>query len=175
VNITAGGVFLVQGDLVNTDLFFNQLFIFTAGVARATIHGEVSNSQIITNDVIGDLVIGSMRNSIINVGGTPGNSFFSPGTSFAQTGYARSITIGSTGSRELNFVSSSIIGNRIDAIRIVGVDTLNANLSFGISARTLGSIELVMPEGPRRFSNPSEPFFLNDFEIRPNFVEPNRA
>lgn len=175
LNITFGSIFLIQGNLTSTDLFFNQLFFFTPGVSRATIAGTVIDSQIIANDVVGDLVIGGMERSTLNIGGAPGNNFFTQGNAFAQTGYARSITIGKTGSKDINFSASSIIGNRIDSLRIVGVDTFNGNVSFGVSLRSFGTVDMISPDGVRRFSTSSDPFFLNDFEVRPNFVAPDRA
>ncbi len=175
LDIFTGNTLIIGGDVSNATVTFNQVNAFFAGIIRATIQGDVSNSQIIANDVFGDLVIGSLHNSTVNVGGSLGNDFFTAGSAYAQTGYARSITIGASGSKETSLVNSSIVGNRIDAIRIYGIDTFNNSISFGISARQLGKIDLVTSSGVNRFSSPTDAFFLDDFEIRPNFVAPVRG
>lgn len=177
ITITTGNIFVVTGDVENSTITFSQLFQFTFGVARATISGAMIDSTLIANRAVGDVVVGSMRNSLINIGGQANADFFSPPSAFPQNGYARSITIGRTGSQDdLNLVTSSVIGNRIDSLRIVGIDTFNGNVSFGISARSLGAVDLIRPGGVvNRFSEPTEPFFVDDFEMRPNFVAPDRA
>lgn len=177
VTITGGNIFLVSGDVEHSTITFSQLFQFAFGVARATISGAMIDSTLIANRAVGDVVVGSMRNSLINIGGQANADFFSPPSAFPQNGYARSITIGRTGSQDdLNLVTSSVIGNRIDSLRIVGIDTFNGNVSFGISARSLGTVDLIRPGGVvNRFSEPTDPFFVDDFEMRPNFVAPDRA
>jgi len=174
VDVASASVFLVEGGMTNTILTFNQTFAFILAVNLATIKGDVVDSQIIANDAIGALVVGSLTASTINIGGDAGAGFQSPASAFNQNGFARSITVLSVG-QDPTFVRSSIVGNFIETIRLRNVDTFNNNQSFGISARGLGTIELIASDGPHRFSNPTEPFFLDDFEIRPNFVAPDRT